>query len=266
MRDEANKPRPGIHGSNLLYCLRKAVFEKLEDSYDLDDNTIHTFGNGKAWHEHIQNILTRTYPGRFLVEHELVNDGIIYHPDLIDVRNNVIIELKTVKTAYALGVSAYKEFMSALNELKADGLTESELAREVAKETEIFRKKCKPKPDHVNQIRLYMAVAGIYNGRIVYHPLSTEELEPELHEFTVTITDEVERELILKNAKTKATMLANAVERKDPLSINVDDIVNDWGKNWMCWKYCPYVWQCPEGLRARRIRNERSKRPTLPPS
>ena len=86
----------------------------------------------------------RTYPGRFLVEHEIKYKEFVGHPDLIDVKDNVVIELKTVKTAYALTVG---------------------------------KSTAQPKKDHIKQIMCYMAATGIYDGVIIYHVLSTTKGE-----------------------------------------------------------------------------------------
>lgn len=222
LRDEANVPRAGIRVSDLIYCLKKSALSKKDGSYHEDDeNTIHTWNNGKFWHEGVQSRLIKSDLSRYLVEHGIKYKDIEGHPDIIDTRDQEIYELKTIKNAYALTYPSTKIIPSTMS-TKDSG--------------------AKPKDHHMQQLKAYMAISGIYDGRILYHPLSTVEGEKELYEFTVTI-DEEEAKLILSNLlKRKKTMEENP-------ETDVKRVTASWDENWQC-LYCPYATQeiCPDGF------------------
>lgn len=222
LRDEANVPRPGIRVSDLIYCLKKSALSKRDGSYHEDDeNTIHTWNNGKFWHEGVQIRLIKSDLSRYLIEHSIQYKDIVGHPDIIDTRDHEIYELKTIKNAYALTYPSTKIIPSTM-ETKDSG--------------------AKPKDHHIQQLKAYMAISGIHDGRLLYHPLSTVEGERELYEFPISI-DEKEAKKILTNLLTRKKMMEENPED------DVRRVVSSWDESWQC-LYCPYATQdiCPDGF------------------
>lgn len=212
-KQSADKPRPGYHVSDLLYCLKKSALSKADGTYhENNENTLHTWENGKMWHEGVQNRLVASDPDRYLIEHEINYGDIIAHPDIMDVIDSEILELKTIKNAYALTYPSTKI---------------------IPKEMSTEASGAKPKPHHVLQLQSYMAITGTPNGTLLYHPLATVDGEKELYEFQFTLT----------KAQMKNTLMMLKARRElieqDP-EWDVERITRDWNESWQC-SYCPYA-------------------------
>jgi hypothetical protein len=123
-----------IHASDTIGCNRLAVFRKLDPYPSITDEQSFYYSRGIAMHEFFQKRLIysvrKTDPLRFRAEQKWEYEGITCTPDLIDIKNNRIVEIKTTNT----------------QELPHD----------------------EPYEDHITQIKIYMAITGILQGTIFY--------------------------------------------------------------------------------------------------
>ena len=123
-----------IHASDTIGCKRLAVFRKLDEFPSMTDEQSFYYSRGIAMHEWFQKRLIyhvrKTDPTRYRAEQKWEYEGITCTPDLIDVTNNRIVEIKTTNT----------------QELPHD----------------------EPYEDHITQIKIYMAITGILQGTIFY--------------------------------------------------------------------------------------------------
>lgn len=245
MDKHANTPRdidkPNIiHVSNLGYCMRKAVYAIDDKSYKIKDKKSHyRINDGSGWHKHTEEMMEKYFPGRFWREHEITYDvdgyKLIAHPDLIDTEAQRIIEFKTISSTYAI----WKDKKAG-----PEGGYE-------------------PQDKHVWQLKSYMSLMGIYDGQVVYRPWGREKGEAERFEFDIHIT-EAERQAHLKDLFARAKLFGQVRSIGKPQLINVQDVVTTWDNNWQCLD-CPYAnkEKCPEGLKAKEIREAVTKKRQL---
>lgn len=123
-----SKQRNGLHGSDILYCMRQAVLRKLEKSHGLSDTESFYFFRGEAIHLALEKIFGDYDKQRFLTEQTFARNDMTFTPDVIDSLKKRIIEIKT---------------------------TDTDLLD-------------KPWPSNKLQLKRYMAVTGIPHGLIVY--------------------------------------------------------------------------------------------------
>ena len=93
--EEYNKPRPGIHVSDITLCPRESCFRVLQPR-ELTNTDLNFFTSGRAIHEALQS-LVRKYPKRFEIEKEVKMGDIVGHIDLFDLDNYVPIEAKSAR-------------------------------------------------------------------------------------------------------------------------------------------------------------------------
>lgn len=94
---EYNKPRDGIHISDLLLCPRKTVFQKLEPQ-PLTMRELNFFSSGRAIHEALQQ-LALMYPDKYEKEKEVSYQDCVGHVDIYDKINNIPVEAKSMRKA-----------------------------------------------------------------------------------------------------------------------------------------------------------------------
>jgi len=90
--------RTGLHGSDILYCMRQAVKGKLEKSPGLSDTESFYFFRGEAIHLALEKIFGDYDKKRFLTEQTFARNDMTFTPDVIDIKKNRIIEIKTTDT------------------------------------------------------------------------------------------------------------------------------------------------------------------------
>jgi len=201
-----NEPEPP-HLSDIIHCPKQSYFKKIMGvSHNM--RTLSYFFDGKAMHMMLQYLFDRYLPGRFLMENRTnVDDKIVFTPDIIDKEKNTIIEFKTARSP-------------VINDA--------------------------PRPDHIEQLKAYMAFTRIYNGVVLYH-LITKEQENLFTAHRVQITP-LEALEIREHWLKEAASLQFAVKNNNKhLARNIAD---DYSKNWMCNGYCDYLQYCDEGKAA----------------
>jgi len=93
--EEYNKPRPGIHVSDITLCPRESCFRVLQPR-ELTNTDLNFFTSGRAIHEALQSLL-RKYPNRFEIEKEIKYGDIVGHIDLFDKDYHIPIEAKSAR-------------------------------------------------------------------------------------------------------------------------------------------------------------------------
>ncbi|MEM3594376.1 MAG: PD-(D/E)XK nuclease family protein [Candidatus Jordarchaeaceae archaeon] len=83
-----SEPRPDIHVSDLVYCLRKSAFQKL-DPTPVDDTSLSFFTAGKGHHDILEDLHGAEK------EKEIWFENIVGHVDLLD---GEPIEIKTTRS------------------------------------------------------------------------------------------------------------------------------------------------------------------------
>lgn len=207
MRKEYETPREGIHLSDLIHCPRQSYF-KVILGVKHNERTLAYFFDGAGIHMILQKLFDKYYPDRFKIENTQKIDGILqFTPDVIDTYTDTILEIKTARSPVIVDA---------------------------------------PRPDHVEQIKAYMAFNNMYNGVVFYH-LITAQQENLFTGHRVQITP-IEAEKIRKHWLSEAEDLKFAIRHNDKTLAR--HIADDWGKNWMCNGYCDYLEYCDEGKAA----------------
>lgn len=207
MHKEFESPRPGIHLSDLIHCPRQSYFKVILGTKH-NERTLAYFFDGKGIHMILQELLTKYYPGRFRVEDtKKINDILQFTPDIIDTETNTIIEVKTARSQ----VINYA-----------------------------------PRPDHIEQIKAYMAFNAVLDGVIFYHTITKEQTNLFV-QWPVHISAR-EAESIRKHWLSEAVLLQSAIKHNDKTLAR--HIADNQAKNWMCNGYCDYLEYCDEGKAA----------------
>lgn len=205
---EYETPRDGIHLSDLIHCPRQSYF-KVKLGVKHNERTLAYFFDGKGIHMALQELFDKYYPGRFKIENKTnVNDILTFTPDVIDTYTDTILEIKTARSPVIVEA---------------------------------------PRPDHVEQLKTYMAFSNIYNGVVIYH-LITKEQKNLFTTHLVQITP-LEAESIRKHWLSEAKSLKHAITHNDKRLAR--HIADNPDKTWLCNGYCDYVQYCDEGMRAR---------------
>lgn len=92
-----NKPREGVHVSDIALCPRETVFRRLEPQ-GIDNTQLGFFTSGEAIGIAIQALATSD-PERYKAEYEIKFEGLEAHIDLYDSINNIPIECKSFNGA-----------------------------------------------------------------------------------------------------------------------------------------------------------------------
>lgn len=210
-----------IHLSDVIHCPKQSYF-KIIMGVTHNLRTLSYFFDGKAMHLMLQYLFDKYYPGRFKMENKTqINDILTFTPDIIDLQKNTIIEFKTARSPVIVDA---------------------------------------PRPDHVEQLKAYMAFTNIYNGVVLYH-LITAEQENLFTAHRVQITP-MEAERIRRHWLDEAEDLRYAIRNNNKQLAR--HIANDYSKNWMCGNYCIYTPYCPEGTAAvKRIIEKRAEAKAL---
>jgi CRISPR/Cas system-associated exonuclease Cas4 (RecB family) len=117
LRTEYNKPRVGIHASDLVNCRRQVCFERIAGRRTFSENTLMYFCSGEFEHQKLESILGPDYD----CEREIIHNGIVFHPDAIYRPDNAVIEIKTARTDSVVKepkethIRQLKYYMAALN-------------------------------------------------------------------------------------------------------------------------------------------------------
>lgn len=117
LRKEYNKPREGIHASDLVNCRRQVAFERINGHREFTENTLMYFASGEFQHQKLQEILG----DEFDCEREIIWNDIVFHPDVVWKGQNVAIEIKTARTDSVIDtpkpthVKQLKFYMAVLN-------------------------------------------------------------------------------------------------------------------------------------------------------
>lgn len=90
-----NKPRAGIHVSDLLYCPRKNCFRKLDPQITKDEE-LNMFTSGKAIEQAVVE-LCKEFPDEFEFQKTGYWNGITYSIDVWNKANNYPIEIKSYR-------------------------------------------------------------------------------------------------------------------------------------------------------------------------
>lgn len=112
-----NIPRVGIHASDLVNCRRQVCFERIAGKRNFSEETLMYFCSGEFQHQKLQSILGPAFD----CEREIIQNGIIYHPDVIHRADNAVIEIKTARTdavikePKATHIKQLKFYMAVLN-------------------------------------------------------------------------------------------------------------------------------------------------------
>ena len=204
MKKEFESPRPGIHLSDLIHCPRQSYFKVILGTTH-NERTLAYFFDGAGIHMILQKLFDKYHPGRFKIENKTnINDVLTFTPDIIDTQTNTIIEVKTARSP----VINYA-----------------------------------PRPDHVEQLKAYMAFNGMSDGVVLYH-LITKEQNNLFTQWSVHISA-AEADSIRKHWLVEAAMLNSAIKHNDKNMAR--HIAGDNTKNWMCKGYCDYLQYCDEG-------------------
>ena len=204
---EYESPREGIHLSDLIHCPRQSYFKVILGAKH-NERTLAYFFDGAGIHLIMQKLFDKYHPNRFKIENtQKINDILTFTPDIIDTYTNTILEVKTARST----VINYK-----------------------------------PRADHVEQLKAYMAFNKTYNGVVFYH-LITKEQTNLFTPYKIQITP-LEAEEIRAHWLKEAESLQYAITHNDKNLAR--HIANDPAKRWMCNGYCDYVEYCPEGKRA----------------
>lgn len=207
MRREFESPRSGIHLSDLIHCPRQSYF-KVKLGVKHNERTLAYFFDGKGIHMVLQQLFDKYHPGRFKIENtKKINDLLEFTPDVIDTYTDTILEIKTARSPVIINA---------------------------------------PRPDHIEQLKAYMAFNNMFNGVVFYH-LITKEQKDLFTCHRVQITP-LEAEMIRNYWLNEAEDLQYAIKRNDKTLAR--HIANNPAKNWMCNGYCDYVQYCPEGKAA----------------
>jgi CRISPR/Cas system-associated exonuclease Cas4 (RecB family) len=207
----------GIHVSDLNLCLREVVFRKV-DPQAITEREIGFFTVGRAIHDSIQT-LAKIFPN-YQVEKEINYeiDGITIkaHIDLYDKKQNIPIEVKTVRK----------------KRLVENGPEE-------------------PKPFNTEQLKMYMTLTDADKGFIVYQLLLDYSDSP-FRVFEITMSKE-ERQEMLENMVTDAFHLQMNLDNKTPE--NTKHVFNNPDKSWKC-SYCKYSESCQQMRSEEWLRNK----------
>lgn len=87
--------RREIHVSDLVYCLRKAYFRRINGSTVTDEQVLH-FIRGQSLHA----LLEKLYPQNEII---VMYDGFFGTMDAFDPEKDAVVELKTVQEMYSVG-------------------------------------------------------------------------------------------------------------------------------------------------------------------
>lgn len=216
LHKEFESPREGIHLSDLIHCPRQSYFKVILGAKH-NERTLAYFFDGAGIHMILQKLFDKYYPGRFKIENtKKVNDILTFTPDIIDTETDTIIEVKTARSQ----IINYA-----------------------------------PRPDHVEQLKAYMAFNAMSNGVVFYHTI-TKEQQNLFVQWPIHITAKESAE-IRKHWLEEAENLRFAIKMNDKTLAR--HIANNPDKNWMCLGYCDYIEYCDEGRAVRkRIIDERT--------
>jgi len=95
LTEEYNKPRDGIHVSDITLCPRESCFRIL-DPKPITNTQLNFFTSGKAIHEALQSLI-RKDPDRFELEKEVKLGDIVGHIDIFDKKYHIPIEAKSAR-------------------------------------------------------------------------------------------------------------------------------------------------------------------------
>lgn len=117
LRTEYNKPRIGIHASDLVNCRRQVAFERIAGHREFTEQTLMYFASGEFQHQKLQSLLGE----EFDCEKEIIWNDIVFHPDVVWKPHNVVIEIKTARTDSVIKepkaghIRQLKYYMAVLN-------------------------------------------------------------------------------------------------------------------------------------------------------
>jgi CRISPR/Cas system-associated exonuclease Cas4 (RecB family) len=213
LRKNYNIPRTSVHASDLVNCRRQVCFERIAGKRNFSEETLMYFCSGEFQHQKLQSILGDDYD----CEREIIQNDIIYHPDVIYKPDNAVIEIKTART------------------------------ETVIKE---------PKATHVKQLKFYMGILNAPYGILQYIILNKFEggMFPS---HLITFKDERERQEILARLEADAAELQYGIDTKDPSVVGHIATDWDYmikfkdkngemrtnGVNWLC-KSCEFKREC----------------------
>lgn len=222
--------RTGIHVSDIVLCPRKRVFRELEPK-PITNIELNFFTSGKAIHAALQDLAKHN--GSYEIEQEIY---------LRDDRTSV---LGLTHLMQEIHEETKGEFMSAHN-LDENNCISGHIdiydrANNVPIEAKSMRKASvdKPKPHHVQQLKVYMAITGADYGIVLYQLLLHFDQTPFV-EFVIQMTKD-EREKMLDWLMVELHELRLAIKRQDPALAR--HVMLDGDYNFQC-RNCPYLRQC----------------------
>lgn len=207
MRKEYEDPREGVHLSDLIHCPRQSYFKSIL-GVKHNDRTLCYFFDGAGIHMILQKLFGKYHHDRFKIEStRKINDVLSFTPDVIDTETNTILEIKTARSP----VINYS-----------------------------------PRPDHVEQLKAYMAFCYIEKGVVFYH-LITKEQNNLFTQWPIFLS-KTDAAKIREHWLDEAQSLQFAIRMNDKTLAR--HIADNPAKNWMCGNYCDYTQYCDEGKAA----------------
>lgn len=97
LTDKYGAPREGVHISDISICPRESIFRRLQPQ-KIENITLGFFVFGESAGAAIA-ALVKSDPDRWVAEYEVKYEGMEAHIDLMDVRNNIPVEVKTANMA-----------------------------------------------------------------------------------------------------------------------------------------------------------------------
>ena len=184
VRSWLSKERFGYHVSDALMCARQHVFKTM-NPIPLTEREIELFNYGKSIHKSFADALYYYNPTRFKPEYGVEYMGITGHIDVMDLKKNIPIELKTTQQTW-------------INE---------------------------PKSFNIQQLKWYMALLNSTTGFLIYHLNIVENrwkkfkitmTQTEIHEQRHKLVNEMKS--IKFALKSKDASLARAIWRDESLN------------------------------------------------
>jgi hypothetical protein len=228
-KSHTKRTRTNLHVSDLSTCLRQACFRHLDEKPpEFTEQSTKSLLVGEATHRYIQSLLgsEEFYHEKEVIWTSKTGIRLIAHPDIIERKTGVVIELKTSTS------------------------------------TAIFRA---PFNSHLKQLRTYCAITGARAGVLLYIILGKEGSPDKefFKEYHLKISDR-ERSLILEKLEQDITELSRGF-KLGPESVrhiyNDKEYKNRYtGRNWLCdGGYCPYADKCAV-MRAQEDKNAQQKK------
>jgi CRISPR/Cas system-associated exonuclease Cas4 (RecB family) len=202
--------RNGFHVSDLMHCLRRTAFCRLDnDPPKPSERTLHFWIGGTIRHLNVQELLGPDFEYEKEITYTCKNGiTIVGHCDAV-YKDGAIIELKTTGSS-KVGHEPYQY--------------------------------------HILQLAMYMAILNVPQGILLYLIQGSENnIKDYFPEYHLTM-DEPQRRSILKKIEMLATELQMSMDKKDANLVshhvaNNPTYMNKSCQNWYC-SGCPYRAKC----------------------